>query len=110
MEYPEIDNEIAALAAAQVIRMVEAGALPGKDGHSPDAVLDSIILGLAMVIEQAPQCQAQSALRQTSEAYGKLLVHYARQFREAFKESGVHPIMAVRDANAHQGRAPSKLN
>jgi hypothetical protein len=108
MDYPDFDDEIAAVAAAQVIRMVDAGAVPGSDGRRPDAVMEGIILGLAMVIEQAPQCRTKRKLRQISGGCGRLLVQRAQQFRAAFEQTGVHPIMHMHEDEA--GRGSSRLN
>ncbi|MCW1430870.1 hypothetical protein [Novosphingobium sp. JCM 18896] len=63
-------------------------ALFHSHGRSPDAVLEGIIHGLAMVIEQAPQCRTKRGLRDISQGYGKLLVQRAGQSRAAFDETG----------------------
>lgn len=92
------ENEVSFSVAEMVVKMIVNGALPGQDGkvrNDPDAAIDGVLMGLALVLEQAPEAKTPRALRQQTEDFAKRLLHHAKVFRASFEHSGVHPIAHI---------------
>lgn len=93
------DDERTTFAIADLtVRLIARGGIPGQEGkRDPDAVIDGILLGLALVMEQAPEHPNSAALRRGVKAFGTRLHDHAKMARAMFERNGEHPIGCVLD-------------
>src|SRR5262245_14747697 len=89
------ENEISVKVAQLVTKIIVNGSLPGQLGRDPDAAIDGVLMGLALVMEQAPEAATSRDLRQQCEDFGKRLHYHAKLFRGAYEQGGVHPIAHI---------------
>lgn len=82
--------------AEHIVKLVVAGAAPDSPGtRDPDAVIDGVLMGLALVMEQAPECATPRALRKQAENMGQRMHHHGKIARGMFEENEVHPITYI---------------
>lgn len=92
------EEDIPYAVADHVVKLIITGSLPdGQSTVDPDHAIDGILMALAMIMDQAPECATPRDLRLATENYGKRLHHHAKIFRDYFDKSGVHMIDHVVD-------------
>jgi hypothetical protein len=84
--------------AQQTLELILGSAVRDSDQTvDPDLAVEGILMGLACVMEQAPEFPTRQSLRKGAETYGKMLGQHAQNLRSAFEETGIHPIDALLD-------------
>lgn len=97
--YDPRDAKLAQAVTATVLQLIVGTAKPGEAQEivDPDVAIDGVLMALALVLEQAPECKRPRALERQAEVYGRQIAAYASRAREAFDRSGIHPIDALLD-------------
>ncbi|RZK03380.1 MAG: hypothetical protein EOO76_03005 [Novosphingobium sp.] len=103
------DQEPITMSVADLtVKLIAGGTMPGLTGtRDPDAVIDGILLGTALVMEQAPEHPNAGALRRGAKAFADRLHEHARLARAMFEQTGEHPMLSVLSCN---GKTPTVLN
>ncbi|HUD91789.1 hypothetical protein [Sphingobium sp.] len=97
--------------AQQTLELILGSAVRDSDQTvDPDLAVEGILMGLACIMEQAPEFPTRQSLRKGAEAYGKLLGHHAQTLRSAFEETGIHPIDGLLDRFNMSGETGQKAN
>lgn len=93
--------------AGQVVQLVVAGSAPGQTAGTvdPDAAIDGLLMGLALILEQAPEFDTNQSMRRGCEQVGKRLHRHAKLLRMTFEQTGIHPIDHVIDRFGEPGAA-----
>lgn len=105
-EWDDKDHTTVAVAEI-VVKMIASGSTPDSAStRDPDGVIDGLLMGLALVLEQALETKTPSALRKMTERMGKTLLYHAKVAREMFEYSGVHPIASMLESYS----TPSTVN
>ncbi|GAY24648.1 MULTISPECIES: hypothetical protein [Sphingobium] len=97
--------------AQQTLELVLGSAVRDSEQTvDPDLAVEGILMGLACIMEQAPEFPTRQSLRKGGEAYGKMLGQQAQNLRSTFEETGMHPIDALLDrfmSVADDGQKPN---
>ena len=103
LEHELDDQERITMSVADLtVKLIASGTMPGLMGtRDPDAVIDGILLGMALVMEQAPEHPNAGALRRGAKAFADRLHEHARMARAMFEQNGKHPIARVLRANGN---------